>query len=291
MAKELTHILIAQDVLKKLKGSGQLLLAQVIERNLPAFYLGAIIPDAFFYDVPPFPLSPQKYIWISRNLHLREKAQNDQVAVSFFGSIAANPCAWRLKVAFAAGVITHTVSDRILHEVIDYYTTTWGQKDSLAVATHRQIETLIDMVLVQQLHLHPRDFYLERLIHLERRPLNCLFRFYLAHLGVHLASGPWHLNALKRALVKQCLFLKLFTQRALYHTIKVSNKLAADRLRTWFSLFYPDHIGPQTFPILDKIDLNALTDGHAFTGTVTSIKDAAIADAIRHINIGLKRFA
>ena len=290
MPKELTHILIAQDVVKELKGSGQQLLARVITENLPAFYLGAIIPDAFFYYVIPFPRIPQDCVQIGRALHSKETLKNDQKAVSFFDAIAADLRTWPLMLAFAAGIVTHTVGDRIIHGVIDHYTTTWEKKGSIAIASHRQIETLIDMVLLQQSRQHPRDFQLEHLTNVDQPTQDRLFRFYLGHLiGDNSTLPLCLLKALKRAHAQQCFFLKLFTVRPLYHITNLSNKLVASCLKAWSTLFYPDTVGTQTFPILHKFDLNALTDGRSLTGTLVSFMDEVITEAIRQINVGVRR--
>ncbi|NVM57555.1 MAG: zinc dependent phospholipase C family protein [Desulfobacterales bacterium] len=290
MPKELTHILIARDVLKHLKGSAKQHIARVIEKNLPAFYLGAIIPDAFFYDVAPFRKMCQDYVQISRALHLKERLKNDQKAVSFFDAIAANPHAWHLKAAFAAGIVTHTVSDRIIHGVIDHYTIRWRQKGSLAMASHRQLETLIDMLLMQQLHLHPRDFRLKRIVDVNQSAEDCLFRFYLTRLiGDNRTLHPRLIYALRRAHAQQCLLLKLFTVKPLYHIMYLSNKLVAGRLGALSGLFYPRTVGTRSFPLLNRLDLNALTNGRSFTGTLASLIDAVTTDAICHVRVGLYR--
>ena len=107
MPKELSHILIAQDVLAELKGSGRRRLARILEKNLSAFYLGAIIPDAFFYDATPFLGLSKNNVQIARALHLKETAENDARAVGFFDAIAVDPHAWPSKVAFAAGILIY----------------------------------------------------------------------------------------------------------------------------------------------------------------------------------------
>ncbi len=290
MPKELTHILIAQDVVKQLKRSGQQLLARIIKGNLSAFYLGAIIPDAFFYDVIRLRKTPQNSVQIARPLHSKETFKNDQKAVSFFDHIGADPRVWTLKLAFAAGIVTHTVSDRIIHGVIHHYTTNWGQKGTLAMASHRQIETLIDMVLLQQSRQHPRDFGLERRTAVDQPTQDRLFRFYLGHLiGDNSTLPVCLLKDLKRAYVQQRLFLKLFTVEPLYHIMNISNKLVASGRQAWSTLFYPDTVGTQTFPILHKLDLNLLTDGRSFTGTLASLVDEVITEAIRQINVGVRK--
>jgi len=42
---------------------------------------------------------------------------------------------------------------------------------------------------------------------------------------------------------------------------------------------------------LDKLDLNALTDGRSFTGTLASLVDQVISEAILQINAGVRRLA
>jgi hypothetical protein len=291
MAKELTHILIARDVVKRLGRNGQTLLAQLIERNIGAYYLGSIIPDALFYDVPPFRLNPKKHVWLSRSFHKEETAKNDQTAVNLFRSVEANPRVWRLKMAFAAGIITHTVIDRIFHELIEYYTSTWGEGGSVAMATHREIETLIDMILLRPLNVTPRQINLAHFIQLDERTKYSLFGFYLDHLIEDHKADPYLLNALKRAHNQQCLFIKLFATLPLYHIIKLTNKLVAGRLLAWHSLFYPEDVGPQTFPVLGKMEVSSLRDERLFDGELEACREAASNEAISHINMALKAFA
>ena len=292
MPKELTHILIAQKVVKKLKESGQQLLARALEKNVSAFYMGAIIPDAFFYNVISFRKNRQNCLQFSRALHLKETFNNDQKALSFFDDIGAESHVWTSALAFAAGIVTHTVSDRIIHSVIDHYTASWGERGFNAIASHRQLETLVDMVLIQQSGQHPKDFRLDRLTNVDQPTRDCLFRFYLRHLiQDNNTLSICTLKALKRAYAQQHLFLKLFTVEPLYHITNLTNKLVASCLQAWSTLFYPDIIGTQTFPILNRLDLNAITNGHSFTGTLASLVDEIITEAVRQINVGVRRLA
>lgn len=293
MAKELTHILIAQDVLLRLKRCGQQHLAKVIEENLHAFYLGAIIPDAFYYDVLPFGLIPQKLIWISRALHLKEKIKNDQKAVGLFRAITIKSGAWRLKTAFAAGVITHTVVDRIFHELIEYYTITWGEKGTVAMATHREIETLIDIILLRLSNTEPRQFHPGPLIRLDEPTKYTLFHFYLSHLlNPPEANQVVSLvNRLKMAYHQQCLFLTLFATRPLYHIMNMSNRIVKGHLRIWQSLFYPDRVNPESFPVLAKLKPLTMRDENIFFRELERLRETATNEAIQRINMALKRFA
>ncbi|MBN1843928.1 MAG: zinc dependent phospholipase C family protein [Deltaproteobacteria bacterium] len=291
MPKELTHILIAQDVLTRLKESRQKLLTQVLEKNMRAFFLGAILPDAFAYDIAPLRKIPKEdYVKISQALHSKKTAKNDETALGLFDAIKANPCRWPLKLAFAAGVVTHTVSDRIIHGVIDHYTTKWNQGSNPAMATHRQFETLIDMVLLRELDLHPRCFQLESMVSVDRPTEDYLFLFYLTHLTQDTCPlHPCLLGALRRAHRQQGLFMRLFTVRALYHIVNLSDRLVRGRMETWSSLFYPEMVRIENFPIMDRLDLSALTDGGTFSGTIQALVEGVASDALDCVNAGLQR--
>ncbi len=289
MAKELTHIMVARNVLKRLEEARCRNLAQILKENLSSFCLGAIIPDAFLYDLTPFRQVSRHYAHLCRALHSNKRTANDQKAVGFFDAIRVNPDQWQTKTAFAAGIVTHTVTDRIIHGIIDHYTTNWDEKGSLALATHRQLETLIDMVLLDQIGLHPRRFEPEALLDVDKTTEACLLRFYLYQL-----MGPFKpnlLNALTRAYAQQRIMLKLFTLKPLYHIVNFLDKPAAGRLLALSNLFYPEAVGSRDFPILDKLDLNALTDGHSFAGTVASLLQEITTDATSHIRIGIDRLS
>ena len=290
MPKELSHILIARKVLDQLKGTGPGVFAQVIESNVPAFYLGAIIPDAFFYDMVPLSRFFEGYYKVSRALHSEERPKNDERAVAFFDTIRTRPHAWPSKIAFASGIVAHTVSDRIIHEVIDHYTTKWSQRGLLAMATHRELETLIDMVLLEELRLHPRKLQLRDLVNVDRPTELCLLRFYVGHLvgDSTVRHGPL-LSACRMACAQQRLFLKLFMDDTSYHIMYLLNRLGVGKLTAWSSLFYPRTVENKNFPIMSRIDLNALTDGQSFAGTLASLVDQVTIDTVSHISVGLQK--
>ena len=290
MAKELTHILVAQKVLHGLKETAYPLPAELLEKNLAAYYLGAIIPDAFMYDLIALGIGSPEYARICLALHSGQRAENDQKAISFYDSIGVNPHNWRAKAAFATGIVTHTVTDRFIHDFVDHLTTSWHQEGALAMGSHRQLETLIDMLLVAQSDTHPKNFPLQRLIDPGRATQDCLFYFYVTHLaGPSPAVHPVLLRALKRAHAQQRILLKLFTFPPLYHIMNFSNKLVAGRLLLISGLFYPEAVGIQTFPILDRLDQDALANEWSFEIKLQSLMEAVTTDAIHHIRLGLDR--
>jgi len=289
MPKEISHILIAKEVLTDLKRSESLQLAHLIERNLASFYLGAIIPDAFFYDMTPVVRMSGNNLWVSRALHMKDGAENDRKAVGFFKGISPASPVWAAKVAFAAGIVTHTVSDRIIHGVIEYVTRSWGEKNGTAMATHRQLETLIDMVLLQPMGISPRRLHLDGLVHVHPSTRDILFCHYLCRVaGAPNAQGPSLVRAFRKAHVQQLFFVKLFAVKGVYEIMAFSNSLAAGRLEPWFRLCYPEKVERTSFPITDRLDLNTLADGHSFSESLPWLINEIVADAIEQIGQGLR---
>lgn len=284
MAKEITHILVAQDVFGELTDGGQARLARVIEQNMEEFFLGALIPDALFYDVPPFRMNPLKHDWIARDLHREEVTDNDDTAMGFFRAISDTPSAWQEKMAFVAGIVTHTVVDRVFHEAIDHYTAAWGETGTTAMATHREIETLVDTFLLQGLSMGPREFFRQYFSRGDDPGVLRLCHLYIAGLtesstGLD-ASLP---HVLSRAHRQQRLFLRLFAARPLHRVVKGLDYLAGGRLRAWHSLFYGGPIDVECFPVLRRLGVTSPNPGDTFFREVTRLRETAAQEALKSI--------
>ena len=284
MAKEITHILIAHDVFRQMADTGNARLARVIEQNMGGFFLGALIPDALFYDVPPFRMNPLKHEWIARNLHGEEAEDNDDKAMGFFRMVAGSPSAWQQKMAFVAGIVTHTVVDRIFHGAIENYTTTWGETGSTAMATHREIETLVDTFLLQELSLGPRDFFRRYLAPMDDPGILRLCHLYIAGATENTTGFDVSLpHVLSRAHRQQRLFLKLFAARPLRRMVKGLDQLARGRLQPWDRLFYRGRIDVESFPVLLKLGATSPNPGGPFFNEVTRLRERAAREALRSI--------
>lgn len=285
MAKELTHILIAQDVLQRLRDR-QPLLAGVIQKNASAYYLGSIFPDALFYDLPPFCLHPGKHLWISKTLHHEDAARNDQTAMGLFSSISSAPHMWAQKIAFSAGIITHTVADRTFHHLIAHYNNAWNEAGAKAMGTHREMETFIDMALLKVRKIHPRKLRLAHYIAMDPRTERALCHFYLAYVtGNNRISNRSLIHVLKRAIDQQRFFSRLFAARPIYHITRIGDKVVSHHLRLWHALFYPDTEGAENFQFLSKL---RGPDRHPFDPDgLTFYADAASLEAARCINEGI----
>jgi hypothetical protein len=286
MAKELTHILIAQNVLERLRDR-QPLLAGVLESHAPAYYLGAIFPDALFYDLPPFRLKPKKYIWVSKVLHDQDVAKNDQMAIGLFRSISDAPEMWPQKAAFSAGIITHTAADHIFHNLIGYYNKVWNEQGAEAMATHREMETFIDMVLLERRNMHPRKFPVAHYIALDGETTTPLYRFYLSYVtGNDRGANHTLVNVVKRAIGQQRFFMRLFAARPAYQITRIADRVVSNHLRLWHALFYPHTEGLQGFRFPARMP--AGHENPFDPDGLTRYTDAAVSRAVHCINLALK---
>lgn len=248
------------------------------------FFWGAILPDAFFYYMAPLFSHSSHFKKISLAFHLKNGTQNIERAKSFFSSIAWESHLWHVKLAFAAGIITHVVSDRIIHNVIDHYVNHWNHAGPLAMATHREFETWMDMVLLSQSLKSPTDLQLEKQINMPRFVKECLLSFYLDHVSPDgRPVPPCLLTALRRANRQQIFLLKLFRTNQLFPVVALLNKMVGGRFGAWSSLFYPRSVTPDTFSILNHLDADTLTDGRSFKGSLSDLAKKAITSAQNHI--------
>jgi hypothetical protein len=290
MAKEITHMLIAQDVLRAFKESGAERFARLIEENLTAFFYGATIPDALYYDFPPFRINPLKYEWISRTLHQKNVTVNDERAMSLFGTIASQPARWPVKMAFAAGVATHTAADRVFHEAIEHYTETWGERGRKATATHREIETLVDMILLQEIKGSPGEFLGRRFAGIDEADALALCHLFISGA----VPGKDHdvaalSRVLRRAHRQQRFFLRLFGMRPVRTVVQRVDRILGGRLEAWTTLFYPDRVDVDCFPVLGKLASTFPNGMSLFFEEVGQLRKAAIEGAVRNIQRAVDR--
>lgn len=290
MAKEITHLVVAHDVLKQMESTGQRRLARLIADHKEGFFLGAVIPDAVFYDVPPFQVHPLRHAWIARALHDKEATANIERAVSFFRMIPEQPSAWRLKLAFFAGVVTHTVADRVFHDAIETYTALWGETGHTALATHRQIETLVDIVLLEELGMAPRDFLRQHLTPCHKGTRRLCRLFVSSVAGGRQDCGPHPHMVLSRAHQRQQFFLGLFALRPLQLAVNCMDRIAGGRLQPWCSLFYPGRADAASFPVIGKFQPTSPDSNGRFAREATRLRKTAVEQALESIQAALANY-
>jgi hypothetical protein len=65
--------------------------------------------------------------------------------------------------------------------------------------------------------------------------------------------------------------------------MEVLKKSCGDRLRPWASLVYPKAITYKAFPFLNYLEVDTLTDGRSFKGSLTDLAAKATMGAQAHI--------
>lgn len=291
MPKELTHIIIAQEVLARLKASDPIpmlgSISDAAENNEQAFFFGAIVPDAFFYNLLPWPPVPSGIPVVTKILHQKERQKNDKMAENLLIAASTSHEFRSLKVAFSAGILTHTVSDRIFHGVIDYYVNRWDESGTRAMGTHRQLETLFDMTLLDLSDRTPGDFPLEGFTSLALAETNSLLRFivsFLVHPPAVLQKN--YVRAFKWAYTQQIYLLRLFRRNWAFRPAHWARQYSGGRSDFISSLFYPPVISPETCPVLERINVHDLTDGINFEGDLPALTQRVTNQAVRRIQRG-----
>jgi hypothetical protein len=208
--------------------------------------------------------------------------------MGLFTTIETQSDAWRLKAAFAAGIMTHTVVDRVFHETIDGYATTLGETGTLEKSTHYEIETLIDIYLLRRRGLAPGQYLRRHLMLLDEPSLYRLYSLYIGHMtGDPVAPSPSLVRVLKKAHVQQYLFLRLFAMRRSHQVIRLVNGLTAGRLQPWNTLFYAGAVTPRNFPFLLKLERLSMKDTGQFARMIMDRRSVAIEEAVKTIQTAI----
>jgi hypothetical protein len=82
--------------------------------------------------------------------------------------------------------------------------------------------------------------------------------------------------------------LKLFRTNTLFPVVAGLNTLCGGKLRPWASLVYPKAITYKAFPFLNDLEVDTLTDGRSFKGSLTDLAAKATMRAQTHILEGFK---
>jgi hypothetical protein len=187
-------------------------------------------------------------------------------------------------VAFAAGVLTHTVADGIFHGVIDYFLTRWNETGLAALGLHRQIETLYDMVLWGSSRPRQADDPLRERSRLSFKEIRFLLDFIHSVLpSPPGAVGATSVPALRWAFTQQLFLLTLFQYPWAFRLAHWARFLSGGRSDCISGLFYPPVVSAETFPVLKKMDLNHLSNGTGFTGDLKALAGYAVNETVQKI--------
>lgn len=132
MPKEFTHWFVADNIRSRVSAGP---VAEVINRHLPLYFLGAVIPDTPYYA-----LMSKAPVRVAENLH-------DSTLSFFAGGPAlaeAEADGWCGEAAaFLLGVYTHLFADAVFHPLVYYYS---GIRNHIR---HRRFESLLDLIFMR----------------------------------------------------------------------------------------------------------------------------------------------
>ena len=147
MPKELTHLIISNEALQRVKAKAPET-AAILSKNLDLFMLGSLICDTAYYHVPIFN-KKKSIIFISNIIH----TDKGDISKDFVVRLAENryQCNADQHFAFLCGVLSHHMADRAFHPLVVYLTGDYHDDDPQvrhsAQARHRFLEGLIDLNL------------------------------------------------------------------------------------------------------------------------------------------------
>ena len=147
MPKELTHLIISNEALQRVKAKAPET-AAILSENLDLFMLGSLICDTAYYHVPIFN-KKKSIIFISNIIH----TDKGDISKDFVVRLAENryQCNADQHFAFLCGVLSHHMADQAFHPLVIYLTGNYHDNDPQirhsAQARHRFIEGLIDLNL------------------------------------------------------------------------------------------------------------------------------------------------
>jgi hypothetical protein len=248
---------------------------------MQAYYFGALIPDAFYYNIIPWPRLPRKVPTITNILHQSDRTANNASAKKLLLAAAKNTEVQLLHVAFSAGVLTHTVSDGIYHGVIDLLLKDWNEPHTAVLGAHRQLETLFDMALWDATRPPLTAFPVGRHTRLPFNATHSLVQFF--HFALISPTVPLEVTsvrALRWAFAQQLFLLRLFRWPRAFRPAQWARHVSRGRTDFISSLFYPSIISTETFPILRKIDVNDLSDNLSGNGDLNGNNKALAAYAV-----------
>ena len=254
MPKENTHLFFADRLLTRFSDPDIRILLQA---DPQAFFLGAVLPDAFFYH-------PRKdVIAVSRRLHGMGDSPPDIIAAFIFGAKAhhAMPDA-----VFAMGYISHCILDRVFHPIIRTLTGNYDdpdpEKKRIAQYRHRLIETALD----RQINPSCR---IDRMVALGRLSGLQSMRILSARTGVAR-------KRLQEAFSLQRRANRLFQKRWAYVFAKLLQKTGKPDLNVILPLFYA-HLNTDTCVFPDTVTVPAHDEKNERQGGIEDLLDAAAA--------------
>jgi len=214
MPKENTHLFFARRVLNAIKAKE---IKSSLSLNTYYYYLGSVIPDAFYYS------RKERIRRVSEKIH-------SQFRPSFSKRVlkVLNLSKEQNDLVFLYGLITHCCLDKTFHPVIDSLAVDLSAKVSYPPNRHqyfhRYIETYLDKVI------NP-IFLMSKLVKPSLVKDLVFPEIISAEFGLPIFQ-------VKRALKRQLVANILFRSRIVFEIIYVLNKLDLIKDKSTLALFY-----------------------------------------------------
>lgn len=238
MPKEITHILLGDEMLKGLPSAAR----RAIEDNRNIYYFGTMSPDLFYYDVKlPMERVPSAEVF-AEYIHGRNGESNmDHVYLMLERARQANE--GDRFFAFVAGYLSHVAADTFFHPMIysitgNYYADSAVDR-KLAQCRHRVFESSLDLYLLGKTGQNLEEFDMPAKLKLPADFEEKLIVFFAEALRETFNPEFPLQPAAFRALRKSRLLQRLMVSRGAYRFFERINGMASHRYDFFLNLFYP----------------------------------------------------
>lgn len=279
MPKEITHLIVADEVLSALPKQE----SRELIRNRHLYDLGSTAPDLFYYDLPfPFEVLASTEIF-SERIHGKSGEDNMAHVLWMLGELKERPVEGGF--AFIAGYLTHTASDAVFHPMVysmtgNYYAED-AQERKRSRARHRVLETSLDLYLLERRGMSIDQFDLPSRCRPQRGDLEILTNLYARSLRVTF-DPEFPLEAgIRRALYKSRLMIRFMVSKIITRLLWGANRLLSFRMNDFVNLFYPPKRSAIAFETRAKTP-HPVT-GRPYNRSVEKLMKASVKNAVHSI--------
>lgn len=270
-----SHILLAEEIYNNIQDPE---LKSLIRSHFPYYYLGSIAPDIFYYNL----FLPVKLPQLGDLLHDFPSPHTRSIIKQMLDRLKGSPRPDKGSAAFCLGFITHIVVENIFHPMVYYFTGNYNDQDPHSrrqnIASHRQLETYLDLFMLRHFHRKVEDIDLGKVIFISPFKRKKVFSFYASALAGISGESAGKIWAGLNFAYPSLLFLNsLFSRKGAYYFLKLLNLLNHERISPYLQMFYPP--GDSPLPILFTAPFTYL---HPVTGTevktsMQKLNDEAVA--------------
>jgi len=251
--KENTHLYFAHQVITETEQAEWRRLAK---ENLQAYYLGSVMPDAFYYSLKA------RVRAVSEILHGRRGELTNGIVFDLLDQAKAR--ASEADLAFALGYLTHAALDITFHPLIYFLSGNYFDEDEgrryEAMYLHRHLETFLD-------HKVNVNFFFHDLIHLKIIKKLGFPEILKVKFGVKNAETA-------ELLIRKNLMSLMENSRLAYYFVYGLFKLGVKTAKLFYGLFYAN-LKADSRIIPDLIDYKDIITGHPKRELITDLFDQA----------------